>query len=69
MKSPIYGGVKGSKNSVAVGNPISVTSDKICLPSFMPLGILKVPFRSGSLIKPFQPIVVLGFSKYTRITI
>ncbi len=23
----------------------------------------------GSLIRPFQPIVVRGFSKYTRITI
>ena len=29
----------------------------------------KLPSRSGSLISPFQPTVVRGFSKYTRITI
>lgn len=28
-----------------------------------------VPSRLGSLMSPFQPTVVLGFSKYTRITI
>ena len=31
--------------------------------------MLKLPSRSGSLIRPFQPTVVRGFSKYTRITI
>ncbi len=29
----------------------------------------KLPSRSGSLIRPFQPTVVRGFSKYTRMTI
>ena len=28
----------------------------------------KVPSMCGSLIRPFQPMVVRGFSKYTRIT-
>ena len=27
-----------------------------------------LPSRPGSLIRPFQPTVVRGFSKYTRIT-
>ena len=31
--------------------------------------MLKLPSRSGSLMSPFQPTVVRGFSKYTRITI
>ena len=31
--------------------------------------MLKLPSRSGSLISPFQPTVVRGFSKYTRMTI
>ena len=29
----------------------------------------KLSSRYGSLIRPFQPTVVRGFSKYTRITI
>ena len=33
----------------------------------MPLLILKLLSRSGSLINPFQPITVRGFSKYTLI--
>jgi hypothetical protein len=28
----------------------------------------KLPFMYGSLIRPFQPTVVRGFSKYTRIS-
>ena len=34
-----------------------------------PLLMWKLPSRSGSLISPFQPTVVRGFSKYTRMTI
>ena len=39
------------------------------MPTCRPLLMLKLPSRSGSLIRPFQPTVVRGFSKYTRITI
>ena len=59
----MYCGVNGSRNSVAVGIPNSVTSDSIFLASSIPFGMLKDPLRSGSLISPFHPIVVLGFSK------
>ena len=34
-----------------------------------PLLMSKLPSSSGSLISPFQPTVVRGFSKYTRMTI
>lgn len=41
-----------------------------CLPrpTRRPLLILKLPSRSGSLISPFQPMVVRGFSKYTCVS-
>ena len=59
----------GSSHSVAAGRPRLSTSVSTLRASHMPLRILKRPSRSGSLINPFQPIVVRGFSKYTRITI
>jgi hypothetical protein len=34
-----------------------------------PWFIAKLPSKCGSLMWPFQPTVVRGFSKYTRITI
>ena len=42
---------------------------KIDLAKKSPLFASNVLFRSGSLIRPFHPTVVLGFSKYTLITI
>ena len=39
-----------------------------CAPCRRPVLTSKVPSRCGSLIRPFQPSVVRGFSKYTRIT-
>lgn len=38
-------------------------------PRSMPSAIRKESSIRGSLMKPFQPVVVRGFSKYTRITI
>ena len=50
IRSPIYWGVMGSKNSVAAGNPSLETSTSNCLASLNPLSILFDPSRSGSLI-------------------
>jgi hypothetical protein len=35
----------------------------------IPFDILNVSLMSGSLMRPFHPTVVLGFSKYTLIII
>ena len=59
----------GSRNSVAVGIPKSSTSPKKVLAIRKPFGISQDPFNWGSMIKPFQPTVVRGFSKYTLMTI
>ena len=69
IRSATYCGEMGSKNSVPIGSPISEISLRIDLANIKPLLASKVLFRSGSLIRPFQPTVVLGFSKYTLITI
>ena len=52
-----------SRNSVPAGIPKSLISLSSCLDTDSPLSILKELSRSGSLIRPFQPTVVLGFSK------
>ena len=62
-KSDMYCGEIKSKYSVAAGTPKVATSTNICLATRKPLLILKLALRSGSLIKPFQPTVVRGFSK------
>ena len=64
----MYCGVIGSSNSVAVGTPSSITSFKKLRAILSPSGISLVPSSFGSMIKPFQPTVVRGFSKYTRMT-
>ena len=43
--------------------PAAVMSAMSLLASRRPLSMWKVPSRSGSLIRPFQPTTVLGFSK------
>ena len=52
-----------SSISLAIGIPRPVRSQNSCLETLKPLLILNVSFISGSLIKPFQPTVVLGFSR------
>lgn len=51
-----------SNSSRPTGTPRSVRSHKSCLAVRSPLLILKEPSMSGSLINPFQPTVVRGFS-------
>ena len=62
----MYWGVMGSRSSVAVGRPRSSTSRRKCRAVRSPFSRLQVSLRSGSMINPFQPTVVRGFSKYTR---
>ena len=57
-----------SKNSVPVGMPKSAISLRSFLETLNPSLILKELSILGSLINPFHPIVVLGFSKFTLIT-
>ena len=52
-----------SSHSVAAGRPSESTSVSTLRASHMPLRMSKRPLRSGSLIRPFHPIVVRGFSK------
>ncbi|MNT87164.1 hypothetical protein D3C72_2275430 [compost metagenome] len=51
-----------------VGTPISLMFSSSSRAVRRPSLILKLPSMCGSLISPFQPTVVRGFSKYTRIT-
>ena len=69
IKSAVYCGLIASRNSVPAGRPILATSNKNPRARRSPLLIWNEPSRLGSLIKPFQPTVVRGFSKYTRMTI
>ena len=69
IRSETYCGDIRSRYSVAAGIPLSLSSSNSLRASLRPLLILKLPSRSGSLMSPFQPTVVRGFSKYTRMTI
>ena len=69
IASEIYCGLVGSKNSVAAAKPSSSTPSSVRRANSKPFLILQLPSISGSLIRPFQPTVVRGFSKYTRMTI
>lgn len=51
-----------SSSSHPTGMPISLMSLSSSLPILNPLLIWKLPSMSGSLIRPFHPTVVLGFS-------
>lgn len=63
MRSAMYWGVMGSSSSVAVGSPMSITSRKNVLATLSPVAISSDPSSDGSMISPFQPTVVRGFSK------
>ncbi len=69
MRSAMYCGVIGSRSSVAVGSPRSRTSRRNPRAIRSPAAMSLDPSSLGSMMSPFQPTVVLGFSKYTRITI
>src|SRR5437879_2884889 len=68
-RSAMYCGVIMSRYSQPAGRPSSLISSSSSRASRSPWLIRKLPSRSGSLIRPFHPTVVRGFSKYTRITI
>lgn len=63
MQSWMYCGEIGSSASVASGRPISASSTSSRRAMCRPSSISKEPLRCGSLIRPFQPTVVRGFSK------
>ena len=69
IRSAMYCGVIMSRNSVPAGMPIALMSSSSPRASRSPSLMSKLPSSRGSLISPFQPTVVRGFSKYTRITI
>ena len=59
----MYCGVIMSRNSVPAGRPISLTSDNSLRARRTPSLMRKLLSSPGSLISPFQPTVVRGFSK------
>ncbi|CFN68683.1 Uncharacterised protein [Bordetella pertussis] len=59
----MYCGVIMSRNSQPAGRPRLLMSSSSSRATRTPLLISKLPSRSGSLIRPFQPTVVRGFSK------
>ena len=61
--SEMYCGVIGSRNSQPIGRPRSSTSSSSARAMRRPALTSPEPSRWGSLIRPFQPIVVRGFSK------
>ncbi len=62
-RSAMYCGTIGSRNSVAVGKPMLVISSNNRRAIYNRVSMSCEPSRCGSLIKPFQPMVVRGFSK------
>ena len=65
--SEMYCGVIGSRNSQPIGRSSASTSSSSSRAVRRPVSTSPEPSRCGSLIMPFQPVVVRGFSKYTRI--
>ena len=63
MRSAMYCGVMGSRSSVAVGSPRSMISLRNVRAFLRPVAMSSVPSRFGSMMSPFQPTVVRGFSK------
>ncbi len=61
--SEMYCGVIGSSHSTPTGRPSDTTSNSRRRAMRRPLFTSPDPSRSGSLIRPFQPVVVRGFSK------
>ena len=68
-RSAMYCGLMGSRNSVPAGRPSAVTCCRKRRAERSPAAMSWLPSSRGSLIRPFQPTVVRGFSKYARITI
>ena len=62
-RSPRYWGVNGSSHSVAVGRPRAHTWSRNSRAFASPALTSGLSFRCGSLMRPFQPRVVRGFSK------
>lgn len=63
IRSAVYCGVIVSRNSVAHGRPSSLISSSRPRARRSPSLMRKLLSRRGSLISPFQPTVVRGFSK------
>ena len=61
--SEMYCGVIGSSNSQPTGTPSPSTSSSSPRAMRRPAFTSPDPSRCGSLIMPFQPVVVRGFSK------
>jgi hypothetical protein len=66
--SAMYCGVIGSSHSQPTGRPSSTMSSRSRRAVRRPRCTSCPPSMPGSLIRPFQPVTVRGFSKYTRIT-
>ncbi len=62
-KSARNWGLIGSRNSVPAGSPSAATSARKRRARRRPSLIAKLPSSLGSLMSPFQPTVVRGFSK------
>ncbi len=67
--SAMYCGVIGSSHSQPTGRPRATMSSRSRRAVRRPRWTSWRPSMPGSLIRPFQPVTVRGFSKYTRITI
>ena len=65
----MYCGEMVSRNSEPAGMPRRLTLSSRSRATRRPSLMRKLSSRYGSLIRPFQPTVVRGFSKYTRMTI
>ena len=63
MRSAMYCGEMRSRNSVPAGTPISLISRSSLRARRSPSFMSNVSSRCGSLMRPFQPTVVRGFSK------
>jgi len=61
--SAMYCGVIGSSHSQPTGRPSETMSISSCRAARSPRCTSWPPSMSGSLIRPFQPVVVRGFSK------
>ena len=66
INSDRYCGMMGSRASVPAGRPISAISSSSWRAIVIPFSMWKESSMSGSLMRPFHPTVVRGFSKYTR---
>ena len=68
IRSARYWGESGSSASDPAGSPRCANASRSSRASVMPSSMRNVSSMCGSLMNPFQPAEVRGFSKYTRIT-